>query len=1078
MKTKSSFTRFWASLALTVCAFLLGTVAAMAAVFPTVKGTVVDETGEPVIGVSILVKGTTNGTVTDLDGNFVVTNVNSGSTLVFSYVGYKTQEIKVTQDKTPLKVVLAEDSEVLEDVVVVGYATMRKKDLTGSIIQIKAGDKDNQAPASVQDILRNTPGMNIGMSNDAKGGGDIQIRGERSMSEISKSAPMLVLDGMPFYGELSEINPEDIGQIDILKDASAAAVYGSQAANGVIIITTKKGKQGKPTINFSTKLGLVDMTNFPKYMNADQYLQFSEDYMKTGTYGFNPATGKYEAYQNGRQTTPGYYEKPTNLPSGLSLSQWREYSKAEASMSDNEVYFRRILPMVDPMVMQNYLNGKSMDWFDYATRTGVNQDYNVSVSGASDKANYYISLGYLDNKGTRLGDDYSAIRANMKVNTQVTNWLEVGGNVNFQRRSDDALPIGMTGSWSQNVLVNSPYDSMYDANGNLEPHPHGVLNSSRGYNYAYNMQFQKKESGYTILNTILDMKLKLPFNITYTLNYMPRMQWYFNREFHSTDHIDWDAANYGTDRSNTSKFEWSMNQTVNWDYYLKEKHHFTVTLVQEAERHESWLDMINARNIAPTDALQFHYIAGAGKLESNFTNTDTYETGVGYLARLFYSFDDRYMITASMRRDGYSAFGQDVPYANFPSLATAWTFTNEKFWKWDTMSMGKLRLSWGQNGNRALTDPYIALASLMNGGTTFPYLTTSGSLLEQQFLMLDRMANPKLKWERSESLNLALDFGFLDNRITGSLEAYTISTKDMILNRTLPGFTGFKTIATNLGEVNNKGIELTLNTQNIKKKNFSWNTSFNISLNDNKIKHLYNEYDENGKEKDDIANQWFIGHSIGEIWNFDVTGIYQPEEAAEAALLGLKPGDVKVRNVYTEDDKINADGTRTPVYNDNDKVFLGRTDYPVMWSLNNTVNWKNFEFSLNVSSKMGAKYRDTYYQNSIATYQIENGENFVARNYWTPENGSNKVARICAELPAGAAGTGMIKDMSFIRFENVSLAYMVPKSVYSKLGIANVKVYVTGRNLGVIRFSDWKFGDPETHSWVNRTFTFGLNVTL
>lgn len=1039
----------------------------------TASGTIVDQIGEPVPGASILEKGTTNGIISDIDGNFSL-KTSENSTLVISFVGYVTQEVKAAEN---MQITLREDSEVLEDVVVVGYATMRKKDLTGSVIQIKAGDKENQAPGSVQDILRSVPGLNIGVENSAKGGGSIQIRGERSMSSISNSTPMIVLDGMPFYGELSEINPDDIGQIDILKDASAAAVYGSQAANGVIIISSKKGKVGKPIVSFGAKLGLVQITDFARYMNADEYLQFAEDYMKTGTYGFD-ASGKYTSYQSGRQDTPGYYDNPNNLSNGISNSQWRAYSGATSEMSDAEVYFRRILPMVDPMVLSNYLSGKTVDWYDYATRTGFNQDYNISVSGASDKSNYYFSLGYLNNEGTLRGDYYETLRANMKLRSNITDWLEIGANVNFQNRSDDSMPIGVTGLWTTNVLVNSPFDSMYDANGNLEPHPHGTLNSSRGYNYEYNKQYQTKESGYTVLNTILDLKLKLPFGINYSFNYMPRYQWYFNREFHSADHIDWDAASYGVDRSNAKSFEWSLNNTINWDYTFVDKHHFTVTLVQEAEKHETWSDVINARNINPTDVLGIHYIDGAGKPESSFSSVDTYQTGVGYLGRLFYSYDNRYMFTGSIRRDGYSAFGQNLPYADFPSLAVAWTFTNEDWFKWEPMSTGKLRISWGQNGNRSLTDPYIALASLTNGDTPYPYLTASGSLVEMEYLTLGRMANPNLQWERSESVNVALDFGFFNDRFTGSFEVYDIKTKDMILNRTLPGFTGFASIASNLGQVSNRGLEFTLNTRNIDTPNFKWNTSFNISYNSNKIDHLYNEYTD-GVENDDISNEWFIGHAIGEIWNYDVTGIYQPEEAAEAALLGLKPGDVKVRNVYTDDDKTDASGNRIPVYNDRDKVFLGRTDYPVMWSMLNTFSFfKNFELSFNLSSKMGAKFLDTTYQNSLATYQIENGENFMKRDYWTPEHPSNKVARICAELPAGTSGTGMIYDRSFIRLENVSFSYIVPKNLVSRLHLSSAKVYATVRNAGCLNFSDWKYGDPETLSQINRTFTLGLNITL
>lgn len=1036
----------------------------------TVSGTVKDASGEPIIGASVMVKGTTIGAATDLDGNFSF-EAPAKSTLEVSSIGFKTQEVPL-DGKTQFNFVLVEDSTLLDDVVVVGYATMRKKDVTGSVFQVKAGEKDNDAPNTVQDLLRNVPGLNIGMTASARGGGDIKVRGERSMSAITSTAPMLVLDGMPFYGSLAEINPEIIGQIDILKDASAAAVYGSQAANGVIIISTKKGKVGKPMVSFSSKFGIVELTHVPRMMTAEELLDFERDYQKRQTYGFGP-DGVYAAYQSGRQDQPGYYERPTELPAGLSIDAWRAYSGADPSMSDLEVWYRRIVPAASPTLIESFLKNEQIDWYDYATKLGFNQDYTASVSGASDRTNYFMSIGYLNNKGTVRGDEYNTIRANMKLTSKITNWLEISGNVTFQDRSDLDLTINLN-----SALQNNPFDRLYDENGNLEPHPNGVMNSSKGYNYLYDYQYQDRETGTTVLNTIFTTKVTLPFDITYSFNFQPRFSWGYNRNFTSADHIDYTPINRGVDRGWNKNFEWSLNNTINWDHIFKKVHHFTLTLVQESEKHQRWSDTLNARKIEPTDALGFHYTSGAGKLESSFNTTDTYQTGVGYLARLFYSYDDKYMLTASVRRDGYSAFGQDVPYANFPSIALAWSFTNEKWFNFEPMSMGKLRLSWGQNGNRGLNDPYLALASLTSGSSPYGYLDGSGSVVEMQYLTLGRMANPKLQWERSESINAAIDFGFFKNKITGSLEAYHITTKDMILNRTLPFFTGFSSIATNIGQVGNRGIEFMINAETMNRQNFRWKTSFNISYNTNKIEHLYNEYTD-GKENDDIANKWFIGQPISVIWDYDCLGIYQVDEADEAALLGLVPGDVKVRNVYTEDDKILEDGTRVPVYNDNDKVFLGNSQFPVMWSLNNSFTlYKNFEFSFNISSKMGAKFRSNQFMVFAEDVTLENGLNFVKRPYWTPETQYENWGRINAQSPAGAGSAQLLYDRSFIRLENVSMAYNVPKSFVQRIGFNSIKINATLRNAAVFSFCNWQYGDPETLGRLNRTFTLGLNFTL
>ena len=1044
-----------------------------------ISGTVKDSKGEPVIGASIFVKGTQTGTASDLEGAFSL-QVPQGAVLEISAIGYQSVELPVA-GKSSFDIVLADDTTLLDDVVVVGYATMRKKDVTGSVVQVKAGDRDNEAPGTVQDLLRNVPGMNIGANNTARGGGDIEIRGERSMSSMTSTAPMLVLDGMPFYGTLAEINPEDIGQIDILKDASAAAVYGSQAANGVIIITTKKGKQGKPVITFSSKIGLVQMTRRPRMMTGEELLDFERDYQKRQTYGFSPS-GEYGPYQSGRVDQPGYYDRWDDLPAGVTKDQWRAYSGADPSMSDQEVWFRRIVPAASQALVDGYLAGKTFDWDDYATRLGLNQDYTASISGASDRTNYYMSLSYLKNRGVLLGDDYNTFRANMKLTTKITDWLEVSANVAFSDRSDTDMTIlfynPRGGVSSNNVSQNNPFTSMYFADGSLNPHPNGETNSSKGYNYEYNQKYQNEESGTTTLNSILTAKLLLPFDITYSFNMTPRFTWGYDRLFTSADHIDYTASQRGVNRDWNKTFEWSLNNTINWDHTFAGKHHFTVTLVQEAERHQTWRDYIRARKIEPTDALGFHFTSGAGKLESSFGTTDTYQSGVGYLARLFYSYDDRYMITTSVRRDGYSAFGQAVPYATFPSVAVAWSFTNEPWFKWTPMSMGKLRLSWGQNGNRALRDPYLALASLATGSAPFGYIDKSGALTEMQYLTLDRMANPNLKWERSESYNIALDYGFLKNRITGSIEAYHIITKDMILNRTLPNFTGFSEIAANIGQVSNRGFEITVNSRNIDRPNFRWNTTFNLSYNRNRIDHLYYEYGEDGKELDDIASQWFIGKPISVIWNYDVMGIYQVNEADEAKKLGLVPGDVKVRNVYTDNDRILDDGTRVPVYDNNDKLFLGDSQFPVLWSLyNNFTIMRNLDFSFNLASQMGAKFIDTMYSVFAEDVTLENGLNFVNRPYWRPDRPYNDWGRINAQMPAGASG-GLLHNRSFIRLENVSLAYNVPKSFISRFGISSLRLNATVRNAGVISLDGWKYYDPQTLSFMNRTITFGVSVTL
>jgi len=1043
------------------------------------SGVIKDATGEPVIGANVTEKGTANGTISDLDGKFKL-SVSPNATLVVSYIGYITQEIRIQQGK-PVMVTLVEDAKTLDEVVVVGYGTMRKKDVTGSVIQIRPDKLASEAPKTVQDVLRGTPGLKVGLDSSAKGGGSLEIRGNRSVSEISTGGPLLILDNMPFYGELSEINPEDIGQIDVLKDASAAAVYGAKAANGVVIITTKKGKKGKPTVNFSAKVGFVNKSKYREVYSANEYMQFREDWYKTPTYGFNADTGNYEAYQTGN-IKPGYYDHPSRLPNGVSVEDWRAYT-SQGDDSDASIYGKRLFTQADEIMLNNYVAGKSFDWYDHAFQTGFNQDYSVSISGGSDNMNYYMSLGYLSNEGAVRGNEYRAIRGNMKLSGNVTDWLEISANVNFQDRTDGDLPLD-----AGSATANSPYGSYRDAEGNLVVHPMGTRNTyNKGYNYDFNNQYEELEKGFTVLNSIFTAKIKLPFNITYSFNASPRFQWFYDRWFQSSEHPDWAPISHGANRKQHKNFDWSINNTINWDYTFADKHHVNLTLVQEAEEYRSWQDNIEARNIQPTDALGFHNIGSAGKTESSFSSKDSHHTATGMLARLFYSYDDRYMMTTSIRRDGYSAFGQNNPYATFPSIALAWTFTNEKFFNWEPMNYGKLRISWGENGNRSLKDPYQSVANLEPGSRLHSYLTSTGNLVETQYLKISRMANPSLRWEKSQAYNFAVDYGFLDNRISGTLEAYVINTKDMIMNRKLPGFTGFQEIATNLGQVQNRGFELTINTQNIKKQNFEWSTSFNFSYNKNEIKHLYYEnediLDDNGniigsKERDEYG-KWFIGKPIGAIWDYRVTGIWQPNEADEAKKVGQGPGDPKVANNYTKDDIVNADGTVTPVYNDKDKEFLGQDTSPYIWSMRNSFTiYKNFEFSFNIYSQMGAKFLDGHYLNQHNASEVDYGHNVVKRDYWTPDNLTNGYARLNSKGPKGVNSPQRIVNASFIRLENISLAYNVPKSVIAKWKINNLKIYGSVRNAALWTKDDWRYGDIETKGFASRVFSMGVNINL
>lgn len=970
----------------------------------SVSGNVKDAAGEPVIGANIREKGNpSNGTITDIDGNFHL-QVARGAVLEVSFIGYKMVEVAATPGR-PVNVVLQDDSALLEEVVVVGYGTMRKKDLTGSVVQINPDKIADQNPGSVQDLLRGTPGLQIGYDSSAKGGGaSIQLRGQNSLyTEGSHNSPLIILDGMAFNGELSEINPDDIAQIDVLKDASSAAVYGAKAASGVLIITTKKGKEGKPIINVGVNLAANTKAAYRDVFTAEEYMKYREDWFKATTYGYNDA-GQWGYYSKESKVPAGYYDHYENLSRyGITQDAWSTSGAKtlQANESLKSLYARRMgLDNDAALVMQNFLDGKTYDWNKAVFRTGFNQDYNASISGATDRVNYYFSFGYLNNQGAIQGDNYHAFRSNMKLNTKITDWLEVGANINFQDRSDESNAVPLGGNyWDNNQLRESPYALRHDADGKELQYPRSGNPTNGGYNYHFNVQYDDLEKGYTVLNTIFNAKLTLPFGVTYQFNIAPRYQWFYDRYFMSSALPNSTPSTRGVNRNTSKSFDWSLNNTLTWDKVF-DNHRFTVTLVQEAEENRHWYDEIHARNITPTDVLGFHYISGANMEQSSIYTSDTHSTAAAYLGRLFYSYKDRYMFTGTVRRDGYSAFGSNNPWATFWSVGGSWVFSEEAFVNLPWLNTGKLRVSYGTNGNRSLKDTYLALSNLKNGGVMGYYYNGGASVI--QALQIDRLGNPNLEWEKTTAYNVGLDFSVLDYRLSGSVEWYYKKTHDMIMAQRLPNFTGFNSITTNLGEVTNSGVEVTLNSRNIERKNFTWNTGLGFSYNKNRIKHLYYEYDENGNEINDTSNNWFIGKPIGEIWYWEVDGIWQLDEAAEAAKVNQKPGDPKVVNHYTGDDK--ADGT--PVYNDKDKVYLGTTNPPIYWNLRNDFTFfKDWSFSFSMYSYMGHKSLSGNYLNGDNSGSMfTNTCNTYKKEYWTPENPTNEYARLNAVGPSGCHG--------------------------------------------------------------------------
>ncbi|MDR3141342.1 MAG: SusC/RagA family TonB-linked outer membrane protein [Tannerellaceae bacterium] len=1022
----------------------------------TITGTVLDDRGEAIIGANVVEKGTANGMITDVNGNFSLP-VGDGAVLQISYIGYVAQEITVG-NRNNFLVTMREDSQALSEVVVVGYGTMRKQDLTGSISHVNAEKLAFQRPATVQDIIRNTaPGLIVGpSSSDAKESPSFLIRGTRTLKGEAAARPLVVLNGVPFNGELSEINPVDIESIDVLKDASSAAIYGAKSANGVIIISTRKGRGDKPTVKFDGSVGFATMGANREYYKPKEYLQYRSDYA-TSSNGFEKQ---------------GYYSKPTpeNLQKyGLTEEQWRTYD-AIGQGSDNmeDVWLQRI--GLGDVERKNYFAGETYDWYGAVWQTGLRQNYNVSLSGQTDRVNYYWSLGYQDNEGNQRGDRFVNYRTNLRLDAKATDFLEVGANLLLQTRDEGFQRVDWSG-----MCYNSPYSTPYYEDGTLNPWPMGQGHQAPGTNSEYSLSMSTKSAGTQTVTTNLYGKLKLPFNISYQFNFAPRYSWQHDRNWSSSESV-FDTTHGSADRFSARSIVWTLDNIIKWNYTFADKHLFDVTLLQSAEQYQYWSERMNSSQFSPTDILQWHYVQAAN--EKSISSNDEKYTGDAMMGRLFYSYDNRYMITASVRRDGYSAFGRSNPHATFPSLALAWNFTNEKFFNRVPMSNGKLRLSWGKNGNREV-GIYQALSQLTTSGISkYTYATQTGSLYELSTLQIARMSNNDLRWESTASWNAGLDFGFLDNRLNGSAEWYYMPTTDLLMDRSLPNVTGYSSVVTNLGRVTNSGFEFSLNSINIEKENVMWATTFGMSHNRNRIEHLYYTYedivDANGnvvgsKEVDDVHKGWFIGRDMSTIWANKFIGVWQVGEEEEAARYGQKPGDARA-NDLNGDYRISQD----------DKEFCGVRDPKVRLSLSNEfVLFRNWDFSFNLYSYLGHKSTSTDYLNFFdfkGDYR-----NSPVRDYWTAENKSNSFARLKSTLPANVEPQKIIRR-DFIRLENISVGYKVPKRIANTLHTQDIRLYGTIRNVAILAFSkDWSkanYWDVETGGSMPRTYTIGASVTF
>lgn len=963
-----------------------------------VHGVVKDSNGEPLPGVNIIEKGTDNGTISALDGTFDLKLLKDKSILVFRYIGFESKEIEV-KSKDNINVLLKEQTNDLDEVVVVGYGTMRKSDLTGSVSKVDMAKKANLVNTSVMQSLQGAiAGLNVGMTTGAGSMPSFSIRGTNSIS--AGNDPLIVVDGAIYYGSLGDFSPAEILSVDVLKDASSAAVYGSKAANGVILITTKMGQSQKPEVRLNSYIGVNVNSNKPKMLGPDKYIQ--------------------------------------------KVLDWRE---AQGMQADPE----RIEEYLNPIEAQNYSQGKTIDAYDEVLQTGLVQNYDLSYSGKSNNVNYFASINYNNQKGVVIGDDYSRYSIRLNLESKATNWLKLGFKLNFSQSDYSGAMADLT-----QAAYMSPFASLYDDEGNMIRYPMDdqiAVHPLASYKQKQDKDIRKSFFG------VYYGEVDFPFlkGLKYKLNISQNNRWSHVAEFWDENSYTGESFNGKGNQNRGEATSLLIDNILTFDR-LFGKHYINTTLLYSYENNKGE-SLIGSSQDFASGALGWNALQ-SGKVQA--VSTSAYEdNSISQMARIHYGYDNKYLATFTIRRDGYSGFGKNNKFGLFPSFAVSYVMSREKFMQnVSVVNNLKFRASYGLNGNQSL-GRYKSLASL--GFSRYIY--GNESVITS---FPSSMGNSELGWESTKTANFGIDLSLFNYRLSATIDVYFSKSKDLLLQQSLPYMTGFANVWSNIGQVRNRGVEFTLNSVNIQNKNFKWTSDLVFSLNRNKIVSLYGkDSDSDGVEDDDIGNNWFIGESIGAIFGYEPDGIYQiGDEIPE----GFKPGYFKIKDV---------DGVEGISLDDRHVYANSEPNFRL--SLNNNFSYKNFTLSVMLNSVIGG---NGYYM-ADNSYALNPNANFPGRvnmvdiPYWTPSRPSNEYPIINYTPGYGHA---FLQSRSFVRLQDLSLSYSLPNKFLKNINISSAQVYASGKNLFVL--TDWIGYDPETAQSVMsavpsmRSFVFGVNVSF
>lgn len=1021
-----------------------------------VKGVITDASGLPIPGANVLLKGTKQGTSSDFDGKYSI-SAPVGQVLVFSSTGSKTVEVTVGQS-TEINVKLVDDVSQLNEVVVVGYGTQKKSDVTGALVSVSAEQLMNRPVANALDALQGkAAGVDI-TTNERPGQlGTVRIRGSRSLS--ASNSPLYVVDGVPLMSEsgIETINPRDIASMDILKDASATAIYGSRGANGVIIVTTKQGKAGQFSLNYAGTLSTSQIVDRSPSMNAKDFIQFR----RWAAYNLDP-------------NTYAHPDSPTLANDTLIFD-----SALDGQTSRDNVLKGWASGTWDASKVTN------TDWTDFVTQAGITKEHVISGSGGSEKVNTYASLGYLDNEGTQKGQWYKRYTAKLTSNITPVEWFKLNGTLNVSWSDQDfgMSTLGARSGTAPNAIygvAKSIYNIgvPYDANGNLIINPGGESGV-----YTIMNEWEKSTQQSQTMRALGSFSATFDFGklwetvegLSYKINFGPDFRHWREGSYidgTSSLRINSDGSagtNYARLR-NRRDFSWTVDNIISYDRTFAAKHKVGATLLQTASSWNIEESSMNANNIPKASSLwnQFGAIdltnaANNARMSSNLIERQL----SSYMVRVNYGYDNRYLLTMSGRWDGASQLAEGHKWDFFPSAALAWRINNEAFLKdakWvDNL---KLRVGFGTIGNSSV-DPYETKGDIsaiylpFNGMSNQIGYTTNEPYYTATQLS---MANPELGWEKTTQYNLGLDFSFFNNRVSGVIDVYKSITTDLLMEVKIPTLTGFPSTFANVGKTSNKGVEVTLNLIPVQTENFTWDTSLNTAWQKDQIDEL--AYGKN----DMIDNAWFIGRSIAVRYGFDNDGLWQntPEDLAEMAKWNANGNNFTPGNVRPKDQ--NGDYKMDI----NDRVVLGNNNPNWTMGWNNNFSYKGIELGINLYGRMG-------YMASLGGEALTAHANQRQVDYWTPDNTDAEFQKpILGQATSGSADkfAGLLgfQKAAFVKVRNISLGYNFAKDYANSIGLSNLKLYVQAVNPGSLYQSlDWYDFDTNA-TYFNRSFVMGVEL--